>query len=271
VKRLSILTALLATTACLSSPVWAQEENEEPASVEEGAAETAPGLLEGDAQTLRAHAEELLATRNGLVEDFERLAAELEATEDLNAMEGMRIDLNSLQQSIAVIDADLDALGLRIAELEAGEAPAEDVQMAEAEEIDAPVDDGSVAPETAADEDVELAEGDTSPVVPPPTEPIPNFLDYRDSELVSVLVSDEIATDDIAIMGIVSGARKFCGLNWEPGFVDFIMIANQNGWDLDMIADEHGFFMGGATKSLRDSGYQCIDDDLVALRAITPY
>ena len=84
----------------------------------------------------------------------------------------------------------------------------------------------------------------------------------------NVDVDDE--DDDVAIMGIVSGARSYCGLNWQQGFAQFIQIAAQNGWDVTAIAEEHGRFMGGARRSLQEAGYQCNANDLQTLEAIYP-
>lgn len=105
------------------------------------------------------------------------------------------------------------------------------------------------------------------------TKPVPAvpLLDYSGSALVKSLISDKIKNDDVAVMGIISGARKYCGLNWEPGFVGFIDIANSQKMDLQTIATDHGTFLGSATKSLRDAGYTCVEEDLVSLRAINPY
>ena len=96
------------------------------------------------------------------------------------------------------------------------------------------------------------------------------LLDYSDSALIWSLLSDQLRNDDVAIMGVVSGARSYCGLNWQQGFAQFIQIAAQNGWDVTAIAEEHGRFMGGARRSLQEAGYQCNANDLQTLEAIYP-
>ena len=183
--------------------------------------------------------------------------------DDLNTRELLRMDLNITRSEIGAYEAEIGALLARAEELEAEAGlpptPVSDETLTEQDIIETP------AEETTAPAETDLSEEVAAP------ELVANFLDYSNSDLVQVLLSEELRSDDVAIMGIISGARQACNLNWEPGFVDFILIANQNGYDLSQIASEHGLYMGAATKHVRDSGYQCVDEDRLALRAINPF
>ena len=219
---------------------------------------------------LLAEAEDLKAELSEMADEIVATDAEIEAKLTQAAELEALADRQTAEADMLIARAEADALAAeeaaRMAEIEAAEAEAalaaEEAALAAealaAEEIVS--EDATEAPETAPTE--QAAEQTVTHVT---------FLDYRNSELVRQLLSEELLNDDVAIMGIISGARKYCGLNWEPGFVEFIQIANRNGYDLGVIAEEHGLFMGGATKNLRASGYQCIDEDLVGLRAINPY
>lgn len=98
-----------------------------------------------------------------------------------------------------------------------------------------------------------------------------NFVQYYKSDLVLALISDALAQDDVALMGIVSGARAYCQLRWEPGFITFMTAAKRQGLDLNLIADDHGYYHGAAVKALAEAKYECSEDDLIGLRAVEPY
>ncbi len=104
-----------------------------------------------------------------------------------------------------------------------------------------------------------------------PVEAKQTYVQYRKSALVSALVSESIMNDDVALMGILSGARAYCGLDWQPGFVTFINLANRQGLVLETVAEDHGFYLGAARRALTDAEYKCNQQDLVDLRAIEPY
>lgn len=97
------------------------------------------------------------------------------------------------------------------------------------------------------------------------------YVDISPSPLVQSLVSPDLQADDIALMGIVNGARTYCGLDWQPSFVTFVNIANKQGLDVSIVADDHGFYMGSARTALENAEYECSEQDLIDLRAIDPY
>ncbi|GEM_PF-6998775 len=251
-KRLAIVTALLAATAWANLPGQAapQEGAEKIQLTQE---DNIAEINRVKAETLRQNAADLQTSLNDLTDFAAQLETKMDALEDgdLNTRELIRMDLNITRSEIGAIEAEQAALIARAEELEAeaGLPPT----LLVSDETDAAAED----------------EGATDPVAPPTS--VEDFLNYSNSELVQILLSEELRTDDVAIMGIISGARKVCDLNWEPGFVDFILIANQNGYDLSQIAAEHGLYMGAATKNVRASGYQCVDEDRAALRAINPF
>lgn len=98
-----------------------------------------------------------------------------------------------------------------------------------------------------------------------------NFVEYYKSDLVMALISDSIVKDDVALMGIVSGTRAYCQLRWEPGFITFMNAAHRQGLDLNLVADDHGYYHGAAVKALASAEYQCTEKDLIDLRAVEPY
>ena len=264
-------------------------------------------LNRADADALRAEADILLSARESMenarpvmedgIQQMNDAAAGMEDGEEKDALlaeaEDLKAELSDLADEIVATDTEIETKLTQAAELEA----LADRQTAEAEmliaraeaeafaaeeaarvaELEAAEAEAALAAEALAAEAV-VADAEPTPAETAQTEQVAEqtvtyvtFLDYRNSELVRQLLSQELLNDDVAIMGVISGARKYCGLNWEPGFVEFIQLANRNGYDLGVIAEEHGLFMGGATKNLRASGYQCIDEDLVGLRAINPY
>lgn len=256
-KRLAILTAMLAAAAFASVPATAQSDEADAPLAEAAAPENLAAINRVKVDTLRQNADAIetdLAEVRAFMADLETKIAEADSS-DLNAIEMMRMDLGAMSLEAGSMEAQITALRARADELEA-EIPVEAQPAPEAEDVIV-----AEAPESATD----------SNEVSPAPRSTTDFLDIRQSELARVLVSEELSLDDVAIMGIVSGARKFCGMNWEPGFVEFILLANQNGYDLGEIADEHGLFMGGATRSLRESGYVCIEEDRVGLRTINPF
>ncbi|MAP94296.1 MAG: hypothetical protein CMK07_05035 [Ponticaulis sp.] len=258
-KKQSILTALLTATLCLSAPAFADPQSEPSVTADESQVNSVrAAALEKDAEAL---AEDRLA----LLDEIAELETQLDDTENLNAAEALRMELQNKQFDLGAMEAELNAILARIEELQLGS----DVILVD-ESGDEALDE---LPAEDAVDTVDTPEDivEASPEVEAPATVSPRFLDYSNSELIKVLLSDELAGDDVAIMGLISGARKFCQINWEPGFVDFILLANANGYDVGVIADQHGWFMGAATKNLRESGYQCVDEDMVALRAIDPY
>ena len=121
--------------------------------------------------------------------------------------------------------------------------------------------------EQAGDESVQEA-----PVAAAPAKDLTTgFLNYGISPLVISLVSESVQNDDIALMGIVNGARTYCGLDWQPSFVRLINIANRQGLVLEMVADDHGYYMGAARRALAKAEYKCTQQDFVDLRSINPY
>lgn len=123
--------------------------------------------------------------------------------------------------------------------------------------------------ETEAPETNAAAEPDTAPAIA--DQPRETFIRFRTSPLVSSLVSDSVMNDDVALMGILSGARAQCGLDWQPGFVAFINIANGQRLNLGRVADDHGYYMGSAKRALEEAEYKCTEQDLIDLRQIEPY
>lgn len=97
------------------------------------------------------------------------------------------------------------------------------------------------------------------------------YVAFEKSELVVSLISESLLQDDVALMGVVSGARLYCKLKWEPGFVTFLNAANQQGLDLEKVADNHGYYLGASYRSLTQAKYACTEDDLIELRAVDPY
>lgn len=260
-KRLAILTAMLTATAFVTVPAGAQTD--ETAAIEAETPDNQAAVDRARIDALRTRADNLEAD----LAEVQAVIAENEAriedagTDDLNATEIIRMDLNAAKLDARSKEAEILALRTRADEIAASLPEAQLVQLEPADNVQDETliaDAGEAAP---ADEDV---------VTPAPRD-MTDFLDFQSSELARILISQELMYDDVAIMGIISGARKFCGLNWEPGFVEFILLANQNGYDLGTIADEHGLYMGGATKNLRASGYQCVEEDLVGLRTINPF
>lgn len=141
--------------------------------------------------------------------------------------------------------------------------------------VDEPVIEAPVI-ETEPAEEVQIIEAEPAeeePIEDEVIQPVPQaaFLDISGSPLVQSLVSESIAGDDVAIMGVVSGARAYCELDWQPGFVSLINIANRQGLDVGDVADEHGYYLGATRRALAVSEYTCIDEDRVQLRAINPY
>lgn len=261
-KRLAILTAMLAATAIASVPARAQADEPEAPATEAASPEDLAAINLVKVQTLRGDADQLeaeLAEVQAFMSDLEEKIAATDES-DLNALEMMRMDLRATRLEAGSMEARINALRARADEIEAdipeGVVP-----------LEAPADAAAPVPE----DELLVAQADESPEVAPAPRSTTDFLDIGQSQLARILLSDELATDDVAIMGIVSGARRFCGMNWEPGFVEFILLANQNGYDLPTIADEHGLYMGGATKNLRESGYVCVEEDRVGLRTINPF
>lgn len=144
-----------------------------------------------------------------------------------------------------------------------------------------PNDAGYPAAEAQTPAPEELAGGPEDPAeMPDPTpatEAAPavvakqTYIQYRRSPLVHSLVSESVMNDDVALMGLLSGARIYCGLDWQPGFVSFVNLANRQGLNLERVADDHGYYMGAAYRALKAAEHTCSDDDLVDLRAIDPY
>lgn len=120
---------------------------------------------------------------------------------------------------------------------------------------------------------IEAEPAEDAPIEDEVIQPVPQaaFLDISGSPLIQSLVSESIAGDDVAIMGVVSGARAYCELDWQPGFVSLINIANRQGLDVGVVADEHGYYLGATRRALVAAEYTCLDEDLVQLRAINPY
>ncbi|MFC6198488.1 hypothetical protein [Ponticaulis profundi] len=98
-----------------------------------------------------------------------------------------------------------------------------------------------------------------------------SFLAYTKSPLLSSLIGDTIVNDDVAKMGVVSGARRYCDIDWQQGFVTFIQLASEQNLILERVADDHGYYMGVANLSLKNAEYECSEQDFVDLRAINPY
>jgi hypothetical protein len=97
------------------------------------------------------------------------------------------------------------------------------------------------------------------------------YVRYQTSPLVSSLVSESVMNDDVALMGLLSGARAYCGLDWQPGFVTFINLANNQKLNLGTVADDHGYYLGAAKRALEEAEYECTEQDYIELRAIDPY
>lgn len=252
---------------------------------------------ETDAQALEASQSEINATEakvNALYERSASLQAEADAAAAELAAYEADLEAEALRDETRVAIASVDETKITPAEtsadLEAAKAAASAADIAKLAEAEARSTaaraeaDAAILAAKAARLEAQLAiekanaaavkanaaiqlasTGATTPV------PAVSMLDYSGSALIRSLVSDNLKNDDVAIMGIISGARKYCGLNWEPGFVGFIDIANSQRMDLQTIASDHGFFLGSATKSLRAADYKCVDEDLVSLRAINPY
>ena len=211
-----------------------------------------------------------------------------EAEEIEAAIHEMNREIAGIQLEKRSILAEIDAMSSRadtlIAEADAMDAAEAEALLLAENEAEEAVEDVAAAPEESSPasdeprvtlvvmEDQIRSDEDASDTAAPATAPRERctLLDYSDSALIWSLLSDQLRNDDIAIMGIVSGARSYCGLNWQQGFAQFIQIAAQNGWDVNAVADEHGRFMGGARRSLMESGYSCNANDLETLEAIYP-
>lgn len=122
-----------------------------------------------------------------------------------------------------------------------------------------------------AEETGEDADGDTTDNAKPVAEQKQTYIQYRKSPLVASLVSESVMNDDVALMGLVSGARAYCGLDWQPGFVTFINLANNQNLNLGTVADDHGYYLGAAKRALEAAEYECTEQDYIELRAINPY
>ncbi len=288
-KRLIFVSALLSLAACQTIPAGMTEAAAEPPpsvapETSTTATETAESPAADTLALLRAQAAELQlevdALNADLIELDDALAAMADARKTLvDAAAGTENEAELAQAAAAIeqIDTSVAAIQVEkravIAEIEDTSSRAEtllaeadelEVRLAEAAESDEPVitfvvmedqirSDESPAPSANATQQGRRA-----------------LLDYSDSPLIWSLLSDQLRNDDVAIMGIVSGARSYCGMNWQQGFAQFIQIAAQNGWDVTAIAEEHGRFMGGARRSLQEAGYQCNANDIGALEAIYP-
>ncbi len=145
--------------------------------------------------------------------------------------------------------------------------PADDKQSAKTDD-DTALKGGDDAPVQKTEEKTPAKEptDETKQVVVPR-----NFVEYYKSDLVMALISDSIVKDDVALMGIVSGTRAYCQLRWEPGFITFMNAAHRQGLDLNLVADDHGYYHGAAVKALASAKYQCTEKDLIDLRAVEPY
>lgn len=130
-----------------------------------------------------------------------------------------------------------------------------------------------IAEETADTAIAPAAEEVAAETAPPKPVIVPKetYIQYRKSVMVHSLVSESIMNDDVALMGLLSGSRTYCGLDWQPGFVTFINLANRQGLNLERVADDHGYYMGAAKRALEAAEYECSEQDMIDLRAIDPY
>ena len=94
-----------------------------------------------------------------------------------------------------------------------------------------------------------------APAVPQPT-------------ILSLLIGEDLASDSTAIMGIVSGTREHCGLDWQQGFVAYIQEAQRLGLPAGPVADDHGFYAAQTKAQLAQADYQCSTADTDELQGI---
>ena len=289
-KRLIFVSALLSLAACQTVPAGITETPASPPVIEQEtstpAPETAetpaadtPALLRAQAAELQLEAEALnadLAELNdalaGMADARKELVDAAAGTDNEAELEQAATAIEQIDTSVAAIQVEKRAV---IAEIEETTSRA-DTLLAEADELEtrlaeAAANDEEVITFVVMEDQIRSDETPAPTATPASTQrDRRTLLDYSDSALIWSLLSDQLRNDDVAIMGVVSGARSYCGLNWQQGFAQFIQIAAQNGWDVTAIAEEHGRFMGGARRSLQEAGYQCNANDLQTLEAIYP-
>lgn len=136
--------------------------------------------------------------------------------------------------------------------------------------VDTQAPPAPVVAETTPEPVEDVAPVETTEEVATPA-PVTGYIQYQKSPLLTSLVSDTVMGDDVALMGLLSGTREYCGLDWQPGFVAFINIANGQGLSLEKVADDHGYYSGAAKRALTEAAYECSEQDFIELRAIDPY
>lgn len=277
-RHLILLSALLLIAACQTVPAgsdlpyMAQQAEAQVAEAEEATTPRDPELLRAEADTLR---EEAIRMDDAIIALNDALSsAGAERAELVTAYEAAETedDAAAIEAQIKDVDSDIEALyadGNAIASQIPLLIARSDALYAEAEALELELAEANPPVQLVQDETD--AQPNAFPVpMPVPARPDQSFLDYNQSELVLALLSEELREDDVAIMGIVSGARSYCGMGWQQGFVNFMQIAADNGWDLNQIANEHGLFMGAARRALQDVSYVCNIEDAESLDIIYP-
>lgn len=112
--------------------------------------------------------------------------------------------------------------------------------------------------------------GPTGPLPAETVEAVEPARSVSESLMLQALISDDIRTNSVAVMGVLSGARQYCNLNWRNGFITFIQSLAESGEDVGAASDTHGIYSGVALQNLKKANYQCTAQDVASLQTITP-